>query len=153
MKARLVRTKDGTLKLLLANRMIKTAEEKDIHSLLSCFKNIDTLFNEEEKWSNLEIKDISDYPGKTLAYITDDLDLVIKDVFPITILINNALKTSFLSAAEYSKKVRKSVEQIKVYCRNGRLNGAYKVGREWLIPEDAPYPADNRIKINRRDNS
>ena len=77
MKARLVRTKDGTLKLLLANRMIKTAEEKDIHSLLSCFKNIDTLFNEEEKWSNLEIKYLRDYPGITFACLTDDLDLVI----------------------------------------------------------------------------
>ena len=51
-----------------------------------------------------------------------------------------------ITAKEYAKKNGRSVEQIKVYCRNGRIPGAYKHERDWVIPSSAPYPEDRRKK-------
>lgn len=55
---------------------------------------------------------------------------------------------SYLTTKQYGEKVGKSVEWIKVLCRSGRL-GAQKIGRDWVIPADAPYPADMRFLKNR----
>lgn len=49
-----------------------------------------------------------------------------------------------LTTKEYAKLHHKSVEQIKVHCRNNRIAGAYKFERDWLIPCGAPYPEDAR---------
>lgn len=36
--------------------------------------------------------------------------------------------------------------QITRWCREGRIFGAERVGREWLIPEDSDKPSDKRTK-------
>lgn len=36
--------------------------------------------------------------------------------------------------------------QVTSLCRDGKIDGAYKDGKRWLIPEDADKPDDNRIK-------
>ena len=147
MKARLVCNNEGIFKLLLADGRMKTAEKSELYSLLCCFKSIDKGFDGTEIWTSSEVIDITNYPGKTLAYITDNLDLVIKTPIPFMTLFDRTHhKSDYLSASEYAKKVGKSEEQIKVYCRKGRIKGAYKIGRKWIIPKDAPYPNDNRIK-------
>ena len=53
-----------------------------------------------------------------------------------------------ITAKEYARRNGRSVEQIKVYCRNGRIPGAYKHERDWVIPSSAPYPEDRRKKIS-----
>ncbi len=49
--------------------------------------------------------------------------------------------------------VRKAAEKwgvperrVTLLCRNSRINGAEKKGKEWMIPEDAELPADGRSK-------
>ena len=48
---------------------------------------------------------------------------------------------------EYAKEVGKSVEQVKVFLRNGRIPDAKKIGRDWIIARSSVrlYPSDRRI--------
>lgn len=39
-----------------------------------------------------------------------------------------------------------SERRVSVLCREGRISGAVKEGRSWLIPADAEKPTDNRVK-------
>ena len=36
--------------------------------------------------------------------------------------------------------------RITKLCREGKISGAVKNGKSWLIPADTPKPADNRYK-------
>lgn len=36
--------------------------------------------------------------------------------------------------------------RVTILCKEGRIEGAYKKGRGWVIPIDAEKPADSRIK-------
>ena len=36
--------------------------------------------------------------------------------------------------------------QVLLLCKEGRIEGAYKKGRSWVLPVDAQKPIDNRIK-------
>lgn len=56
------------------------------------------------------------------------------------------LETNLLSAREYGDQYGRSVEQAKQYCQKGRVAGAVKFGRDWLIPRDAKLPEDRRGK-------
>ena len=44
-------------------------------------------------------------------------------------------------AARWGVKAR----QVALLCEKGRIPGAYKVGREWIIPAEAEKPVDSRI--------
>lgn len=48
----------------------------------------------------------------------------------------------YVTLSVYSKKVERSVHQIKRHVANGILPGAIKVGLNavWVIPIDTPYP-------------
>ena len=37
-----------------------------------------------------------------------------------------------------------SERRVAILCKEGRIKGAYKQGRSWIIPADAKKPADNR---------
>jgi hypothetical protein len=52
---------------------------------------------------------------------------------------------------EYAAKIGKAPTTIRQKCQRGTLPGAVKIGRDWLIPEDAPYP-DNREKSGKYKN-
>lgn len=52
----------------------------------------------------------------------------------------------YLTTVEMSKKWSISARRIGVLCTEGRINGAIKKGKMWLIPEDAAKPADARYK-------
>jgi hypothetical protein len=56
------------------------------------------------------------------------------------------LETNLVSAQEYGNQYERSVEQAKVYCKNKRVAGCAKIGRDWLIPSDAKLPEDRRGK-------
>ena len=53
------------------------------------------------------------------------------------------LDSEMVTVHEYAEMWNRSVEQIKVHCRNGRLC-ARKQGRDWAIPRSVPYPEDRR---------
>ena len=47
--------------------------------------------------------------------------------------------------AEYAKQIGKATISVSDKCRRGALPGARKIGRDWFVPRDTPYP-DYRIK-------
>ena len=55
----------------------------------------------------------------------------------------------YLTATETSKKWKISSRRIGVLCTEGRVDGAVKKGKMWLIPESARKPADARYKKNK----
>lgn len=53
-------------------------------------------------------------------------------------------QTNMLTIAEYAARIGKAPRSVRQKCQLGTLPGAVKLGRDWLIPADAPY-TDNRI--------
>ena len=51
----------------------------------------------------------------------------------------------YLTLAEAAEKWNVSTRLLSLYCNTGRIKGAQRAGRLWLIPEDAGKPADKRI--------
>lgn len=157
MQARLLEDNDG-LKLLLSNGFIMIPQKTDIRALLFNFKLInkgveDGNFQECEKWDS-GYPEMSSYPGETVAYVTDALHLVIVNFKPFHSLFEtsntvNSTLDNLLTVAEYARLYNKSMEQIKVFCRTGRIPEAKKIGRDWVIPSDAPYPVDNRVSYGK----
>lgn len=155
MKARLIKNDDDQLILLLASGVyIESPSVSTVGTLLFNFKSIEDFGLEKEgkSWKD-EYPSLTAVPGYNLAYITDSLQLVIEDITPFVPVFESVKATvpieSVLTASEYAEKHNKSVEQIKVFCRNGRIWGAKKIGRDWVIPEDAPYPTDTRLSIGK----
>ncbi|MBU7006877.1 helix-turn-helix domain-containing protein [Phosphitispora fastidiosa] len=42
-----------------------------------------------------------------------------------------------------------SARRIQSLCTKGRVKGARKLGRAWLIPKDTPKPIDGRTRAAR----
>jgi hypothetical protein len=43
-----------------------------------------------------------------------------------------------------------SERRIQKLCEEKRIDGVARFGRSWVIPKDAPKPADGRLKENRK---
>lgn len=54
----------------------------------------------------------------------------------------------YLSVQEVALKWDISDRRVRTLCENGQIEGAFKVGRTWNIPENAKKPKDPRKKIN-----
>ena len=52
----------------------------------------------------------------------------------------------YLTTVEMSKKWNITSRRIGVLCAEGRIAGAVKKGKTWLIPIDALKPVDGRCK-------
>ena len=44
-----------------------------------------------------------------------------------------------------------SVRRVQTLCSDGRIKGAVRAGRDWMIPENAERPSDARTKAGRQD--
>lgn len=55
----------------------------------------------------------------------------------------------YLTTVEMSEKWNISSRRIGVLCANGRIDGAIKKGKTWLIPADAKKPVDARFKVRK----
>lgn len=42
--------------------------------------------------------------------------------------------------------------RVEILCDNGRVPGAYRLGRVWAIPKDATKPIDGRTKVAKKAN-
>ncbi len=51
---------------------------------------------------------------------------------------------NFISAAMAAEKWNMKLRSVQRYCRDGRIPGSLRVGREWQIPADAKRPSDRR---------
>lgn len=56
----------------------------------------------------------------------------------------------YISVQEACKKWGISDSRVRVLCREGRIEGAVKIGRNWVIPSDATKPVDGRETINKK---
>lgn len=155
-KARLIKNPEHKTVLLLEGGAY--IEEPDISMLSVILFNFKTLEdfklerNATSSWKT-GYPAISSVPGVDLAYVTDYYQLVVEDISPF-VEVFEAVKATVsieeaLTISEYAKKYNRSLEQIKVFCRQGRIFGAKKVGRDWLIPANSPYPVDTRRSINK----
>jgi galactokinase/galacturonokinase len=52
----------------------------------------------------------------------------------------------YISIREISKKWNMKERKVTAFCRDGRIAGARKNGKGWLIPSDAVKPLDKRTK-------
>ena len=52
----------------------------------------------------------------------------------------------YMTIKEAARRWNVSERRIQMLCRNNRISGAEKFGRDWAIPEDTQKPADRRIK-------
>ena len=52
----------------------------------------------------------------------------------------------FMTAQQASEKWNISLRRVQDDCRNGKISGAVRFGKSWMIPEGAARPADGRSK-------
>ncbi|MBN2652317.1 MAG: Fic family protein [Spirochaetales bacterium] len=55
----------------------------------------------------------------------------------------------FISVSEASLRWGISDRRIRTLCSELRIDGAVKIGRNWMIPQSANYPMDARLKSNK----
>ncbi|MEG1985267.1 MAG: DNA-binding protein [Oscillospiraceae bacterium] len=55
----------------------------------------------------------------------------------------------FLTTKRASELWGISPRRIALLCEQGRITGAVKAGKTWLLPPDAQKPMDQRLKSNR----
>lgn len=61
------------------------------------------------------------------------------------------VETNLDRTKDYANRHEKSAEQIKQYMhQKGRVSGALRIGRDWVIPKDAEFPEDLRGKQKGR---
>lgn len=51
----------------------------------------------------------------------------------------------YMSIKEAAEKWDISTRRVQMFCTDGRIDGASKLGREWAIPYDAERPNDLRV--------
>ena len=151
MKARLICNEKGEYLLLCSDGTIAEASIAVLARFLKDSKNIDSVSGDVDRWNN-QVPYMLDYKGETVAYINDEGCIVISDFTPFEKLLEINVKPGFsadefLTTAQYAEAVGKSVEQVKIQLRKGRIPNACKLGRDWIIHRDSVknYPSDNRI--------
>lgn len=62
---------------------------------------------------------------------------------------HGGIKMKYLSVPQTAEKWGISSRRIQVLCSEDRISGAVRIGNRWAIPDDAPKPADARIKSGK----
>ncbi len=52
----------------------------------------------------------------------------------------------FITVKEYASKYNLYPRTVQIWCQDGRIEGAFKFGTAWAIPDKAPRPKDHRYK-------
>jgi len=55
----------------------------------------------------------------------------------------------YLKIDEIAKKWGLGVRRVQLLCAGGKIEGAVRFGRDWMIPRDAVKPVDGRTKAGR----
>ena len=55
----------------------------------------------------------------------------------------------YLRIDEAAKKWELGVRRVQILCAEGKIEGAVRFGRSWMIPKDAKKPVDGRTKAGR----
>lgn len=59
------------------------------------------------------------------------------------------MSIEMISAKEAALKWNTSLRRVQDFCNHGRVSGAVRFGKSWMIPADAPRPVDGRSKDAR----
>ena len=60
--------------------------------------------------------------------------------------IEGDIKMNYLSVADVAKKWNISQRRVQILCAENRIEGVFKLGETWAIPDDAEKPRDFRRK-------
>lgn len=55
----------------------------------------------------------------------------------------------YITVNEVAEKWDVNARTVQVMCRDGRIEGAVKFGRDWAIPIDTVRPKDKRVSTGR----
>ena len=55
----------------------------------------------------------------------------------------------YLTTSEVAEKWSLSRRRVNVLCDEGRVKGAIRKGKIWLIPGNTAKPTDNRVKTGK----
>lgn len=152
MKARLYKEQGTTTyKILCSDGTIASATKENLEIFLKNFTEIEKISGTLGHWRNTSTSMLEyEEHEKTYAYVTDDYELVVYKFDPFDILLNSnkASLDDFIGSIEYADAVGKSVEQIKVLLRAGKIPNAKKIGRDWIIEKDSinKYPKIKKQK-------
>ena len=58
----------------------------------------------------------------------------------------------FLKIEEVAARWQISPRAVQILCKEGKIDGAQRFGRAWMIPENAARPIDRRTRSTPRDN-
>lgn len=54
-------------------------------------------------------------------------------------------KPPYVTVQAFAKRHGVAPVTARLWCVEGRIPGAHKVGRDWIIPESATKPLDGRV--------
>jgi len=60
------------------------------------------------------------------------------------------MELEWISPQQAADKWGVSARRVQALCINGQIDGVQRMGRVWLIPKNAPKPADGRVKNGRK---
>ena len=143
MKARLIK-ENNSIKLLLYVGEILTLDEEQAKRFLLTYDSEKHYNSTSLDVDAVALDNMPYYNGETLAYVTDEGELVITQPNFFRTLFADTVY-DYLTASEYGELHGKKAGIIKRLCREGRIEGVIKKGSQWLIPKDAEYPQDARF--------
>ena len=57
----------------------------------------------------------------------------------------------YMTASQAAEKWDISQRRVQILCSQNRIDGVFKLGDNWAIPDDAPKPDDKRRKVDETD--
>jgi len=73
--------------------------------------------------------------------------LYIIPILPLAVVCTFGGYMEYKSSGEFAKEWKISERRIRQLIDNGRIVGATKVGKNWLIPKDTTKPRDTRVSV------
>lgn len=141
MKARMVMVQDS-IHLLLCTGEIKKLSLLEAKAFIMSFDS-PSHYLAGRKWNkSVSMEDYGD-KSNTIAYVDDHDNLVVPSSEKFNRLFAQ-LETQYLTTAQYAELHNVSVAWVKKLCLDNRIPGVLHVGKQYLIPENAPYPEDSR---------
>lgn len=141
MKAQLIRYNNEQY-LFLGSGVAKTLSTAETRAFLRNYAD-GRYYNNETANSSSALR----IEGQELlAVVEDNGELRICDAD----LIKDVFGTDYfpyLTTEEFAEKHNRKQSIVLRLCRDGRIEGAIQKHSVWLIPENAPYPADARVGI------
>lgn len=53
----------------------------------------------------------------------------------------------YITVQEAAEKWGITPRQVQILCKNDRINGVTRIGRIWIIPENAEKPTNDKRKV------